>query len=81
MRQAGLKPKSHNSGVYWVRAHGGGGKGSNVNDEKIIIIQIISITQWYWVISIIIVIVYFYGISLRKENNGTNSCSAWYVLI
>ena len=20
MRQAGLKPKSHNSGVYWVRA-------------------------------------------------------------
>ncbi len=29
MRQAGLKPKSHSSGVYWVRANaksGGGGK-------------------------------------------------------
>ena len=28
MRQGGLKPKGHNSGVYWVRATGktGGGK-------------------------------------------------------
>lgn len=28
MRQAGLKPKSHNSGVYWTRASAksGGGK-------------------------------------------------------
>ena len=34
MRQAGLKPKSHNSGVYWIRAHGGGGKGGNENDEN-----------------------------------------------
>ena len=31
MRQAGLKPKSHSSGVYWVRANAknGGGKAEN----------------------------------------------------
>ena len=26
MRQAGLKPKNHNSGVYWTRAASGNGK-------------------------------------------------------
>jgi hypothetical protein len=26
MRQGGLKPKGHSSGVYWTRAHTGGGK-------------------------------------------------------
>lgn len=31
MRQAGMKPKSHSSGVYWVRANAkeGGGKIEN----------------------------------------------------
>lgn len=24
MRQGGMKPKGHNNGNYWVRAHGGG---------------------------------------------------------
>jgi len=27
MRQAGLKPKSHSSGVYWTRASAKSGKG------------------------------------------------------
>jgi len=26
MRQAGLKPKSHRSGTYWIRANAGSGK-------------------------------------------------------
>ena len=29
MRQAGLKPKSHSSGVYWVRANAKNGGGGN----------------------------------------------------
>ena len=57
MRQAGLKPKSHNSGVYWVRAHGGGSKGGNVNDENKNKNNIDNAIAW--IISIIIVIVYF----------------------
>lgn len=31
MRQAGLKPKSHSSGVYWVRANA---KSANPNKKK-----------------------------------------------
>lgn len=37
MRQAGLKPKSHSSGVYWVRANantGGGGKKTKEHDPN-----------------------------------------------
>lgn len=26
MRQGGMKPKGHGSGIYWTRAHGGGGR-------------------------------------------------------
>ena len=35
MRQAGLKPKSHNSGVYWVRASAnpGGAKAEPTPDH------------------------------------------------
>jgi hypothetical protein len=29
MRQAGLKPKSHKSGVYWTRANANNGKGKD----------------------------------------------------
>jgi len=28
MRQGGFKPKSHDSGVYWVRANAGSGNSS-----------------------------------------------------
>ena len=37
MRQGGMKPKGHNSGVYWVRATGntGGGKVKKKLGEKI----------------------------------------------
>ncbi len=36
MRQAGFKPKSHSSGVYWVRASSksGGKKKSGAKDKK-----------------------------------------------
>tara|TARA_Y100000992_G_C21063011_1_gene395086 strand:- start:174 stop:404 length:231 start_codon:yes stop_codon:yes gene_type:complete len=37
MRQAGMKPKSHSSGVYWVRANantGGGGKKTEAHDPN-----------------------------------------------
>ena len=37
MRQAGMKPKSHSSGVYWVRANantGGGGKKTEASDPN-----------------------------------------------
>ena len=33
MRQGGMKPKGHNSGVYWVRANGSN-KKSKHNTEK-----------------------------------------------
>ena len=32
MRQAGLKPKSHKSGVYWVRANANSGKQKQKKD-------------------------------------------------
>ena len=33
MRQAGLKPKNHSSGVYWVRAASGSGTKEETKDE------------------------------------------------
>jgi len=32
MRQGGLKPKNHNSGVYWTRAHSGSKQASDSNE-------------------------------------------------
>jgi len=32
MRQGGLKPKSHNSGIYWTRAHSGSKQSSDSNE-------------------------------------------------
>ena len=29
MRQGGMKPKSHDSGVYWIRANGGNDVSNN----------------------------------------------------
>lgn len=37
MRQAGLKPKSHSSGVYWTRAHSNSSK--TVDSEEVGIIS------------------------------------------
>ena len=34
MRQGGMKPKSHSSGVYWVRANAGGGSSSNKVEDS-----------------------------------------------
>ena len=34
MRQAGLKPKSHNSGVYWIRASGQPGGHGDAKDKE-----------------------------------------------
>jgi len=34
MRQAGLKPKSHSSGVYWVRATGSARRGKSKETES-----------------------------------------------
>jgi hypothetical protein len=34
VRQAGLKPKSHSSGVYWIRADAGNG-GPTTKEESI----------------------------------------------
>ena len=33
MRQAGLKPKSHSRGVYWVRANGSTKRGKGKQEE------------------------------------------------
>ena len=33
MRQAGFKPKSHDSGVYWIRANSGNNK-TGASGEK-----------------------------------------------
>jgi hypothetical protein len=34
MRQGGMKPKGHNSGVYWTRAHGNtGGRKKKVKEN------------------------------------------------
>ena len=58
MRQAGLKPKSHNSGVYWVRASanpGGGRTESKPQQESKLVENIIAYTIvlaiiiWYFV--------------------------------
>jgi len=38
MRQAGLKPKNHSSGVYWVRAASGKGKAESKESEDLGII-------------------------------------------
>jgi hypothetical protein len=43
MRQGGLKPKSHSSGVYWVRANantGGGGSKADTSSEPLGILEI-----------------------------------------
>ena len=35
MRQGGMKPKSHSSGTYWIRANArGGGSSSTVEKEN-----------------------------------------------
>ena len=34
MRQAGLKPKSHNSGVYWIRASSSPGGEKQVKSQE-----------------------------------------------
>ena len=58
MRQAGLKPKSHNSGVYWVRASAnpGGNRSepapeeeSNMLDKFIAYCIVVAILVWYFV--------------------------------
>ena len=33
MRQGGMKPKSHSSGVYWVRANANTGGGRSSGEE------------------------------------------------
>ena len=33
MRQAGLKPKSHSSGTYWVRANASNKRGKGTEEE------------------------------------------------
>jgi hypothetical protein len=33
MRQAGLRPKSHKSGVYWTRANAKSGRGKDKKQE------------------------------------------------
>ena len=37
MRQGGMKPKSHSSGVYWVRANAnsGGGRKSEISEGEV----------------------------------------------
>jgi len=35
MRQGGLKPKGHNSGVYWVRANASQGGGKTKTKKKL----------------------------------------------
>ena len=58
MRQAGLKPKSHNSGVYWIRASGKpGGHGEEKQDASeesplitpIAVVLTILTVVWYFV--------------------------------
>ena len=34
MRQAGFKPKGHNSGTYWVRANATNGKGKKTKHAE-----------------------------------------------
>ena len=56
MRQAGLKPKSHNSGVYWIRASSSpsGGKSepkSQKDDSQDIVDKIVA----YCIVAVIVV--------------------------
>jgi hypothetical protein len=53
MRQAGLKPKSHSSGVYWVRANASpnGSKTNTANEPT----GIFDIILWCIFIPIILV--------------------------
>ena len=34
MRQAGLKPKNHSSGVYWIRASSGTSAGGKQEESE-----------------------------------------------
>jgi len=58
MRQAGLKPKSHSSGVYWIRASSspGGSKETvsetthdDILDKAIAYCIVLAIVVWYFV--------------------------------
>ena len=56
MRQAGLKPKSHSSGTYWIRANANRSinKGDGVNvrfDEKSAVAHAIE-----WIIGVLIIL-------------------------
>tara|TARA_Y100001972_G_scaffold81808_1_gene99474 strand:+ start:630 stop:809 length:180 start_codon:yes stop_codon:yes gene_type:complete len=58
MRQGGMKPKSHSSGVYWVRANansgGGGSKGEEVQEGGmaggiVVFLAIVTIISAYFI--------------------------------
>ena len=46
MRQAGFKPKGHNSGIYWVRANASSNGGSPSQQE---IKEIKVSDKWTWI--------------------------------
>ena len=56
MRQAGLKPKSHSSGVYWVRASATpGGKKSDAEPKKDDTQDIVDKIVAYCIVALIVV--------------------------
>ena len=57
MRQAGMKPKSHSSGTYWVRANAKNGKGrkedkqvdsDDLNGDGIVDAKDTILRLWLW---------------------------------
>jgi len=59
MRQAGLKPKSHNSGIYWMRASDAAGemkkgsKSNNTNNDPTPLAQVVG---WLAIVPIFVLV-------------------------
>ena len=56
MRQAGLKPKSHSSGVYWIRANSSpNGGGKSFNEEATEPFGVLDTVLWLIIIPVLLV--------------------------
>ena len=59
MRQAGLKPKSHSSGVYWTRANARNGNAAQDAPQAIstplviaiLLVTVLPVYTIYWVVT------------------------------
>jgi hypothetical protein len=68
MRQGGLKPKSHSSGVYWVRANANSGNGSSKNSANSEPLGFVEVMLLVITVPIILVALPFYFLHRHYSN-------------